>query len=137
MTVDTTFTYILVVYMIRMLGISMVMMPVTTAGLNQLSTQLIPHRTAMGSTMRQIAGSIGTAMLVTVMTHGAAAAPSPTSTEAGIHGVNMAFMVAAVLAFCGAILSFFMKKKPTQLHPGTLLLRRVRERRPLHTITRK
>src|SRR5699024_10573129 len=64
----TTFTYIAVVNAVGMLGISMVMMPSTTAGLNQLSDRLVPHGTAMNNTMRQVAGAVGTALFVSVMT---------------------------------------------------------------------
>src|SRR5699024_5632665 len=50
----TTMTFMMVLYMVRMFGFSMVMMPVTTAGLNQLPRKLIPHGTAMNNTMRQV-----------------------------------------------------------------------------------
>ncbi|WP_236691354.1 MFS transporter [Virgibacillus pantothenticus] len=65
---DTSFIYLTIVFAIRMFGISMVMMPSTTAGLNQLSYRLIPHGSAMTNTMRQVAASIGTALLITIMT---------------------------------------------------------------------
>ncbi|KGP70785.1 DHA2 family efflux MFS transporter permease subunit [Pontibacillus yanchengensis] len=106
---NTTLAYVTVVYAIRMFGVSMVMMPVTTAGLNQLNLKLIPHGTAMGNTMRQVAGSIGTAILVTVMTNSATPNTSPTRIEGMIHGVNVAFMVATGLGFIGVILAMFIK----------------------------
>src|SRR5690625_7694074 len=67
LSTETSLTYLTVVFAIRMVGISMVTMPSTTAGLNVLPTRLIPHGTAMTNTMRQVAASIGTATLVTVM----------------------------------------------------------------------
>ena len=67
LAVDTTFFYIAAVDTVRMLGTAMVIMPVTTAALNQLPPRLIPHGTALNNTMRQIAASVGTAVLVTVM----------------------------------------------------------------------
>ncbi|MCA1011555.1 MDR family MFS transporter [Halobacillus halophilus] len=107
----TSFTFLAVVYGIRMFGVSMVMMPVQTAGLNQLSLKMIPHGTAMGSTMRQISGSIGTAILVTIMTNAAVSS----STSGQIEGVNTAFWAATIMAFIGAILSFFItNSKPEQ-----------------------
>src|SRR5690625_4754164 len=66
LSTETTITYLTVWNAIRMLSISMVMMPVTTAGLNQLPRHLIPHGTAMNNTFRQASGAIGTAILVTV-----------------------------------------------------------------------
>lgn len=44
------------------------MMPTITAGMNQLPQHLISHGTALSNTIRQVAGSIGTAILVTIMT---------------------------------------------------------------------
>lgn len=107
----TTITFMIVTYAIRMFGFSMVMMPVTTAGLNQLPKKLIPHGTAMNNTMRQVAASVGTAILVTIMTTTAkstahvSAVPNP-----DIHGVNVAFLVITVLSLIGIILAFFIKR---------------------------
>ena len=64
---ETTFTYLAVMNAFRMLAIAMVMMPVTTAGLNELPPHLIPHGSAMNNTFRQVSGAVGTAMLVTIM----------------------------------------------------------------------
>lgn len=44
------------------------MMPLMTAGLNELPRHLNSHGTAMFNTMRQVSGSLGTAVLVTIMT---------------------------------------------------------------------
>ncbi|WP_026909209.1 DHA2 family efflux MFS transporter permease subunit [Paucisalibacillus globulus] len=105
-TKETTFTYIATVNAFRMLGVAMVMMPVTTAGLNQLSPEMLPHGTAMNNTFRQVAGAIGTALLVTIMTTTAV----PEDGVSGIiHGVNMAFGVAGVTAAIGLVITFFIK----------------------------
>ncbi|AKP77181.1 drug resistance MFS transporter, drug:H+ antiporter-2 (14 Spanner) (DHA2) family [Priestia megaterium Q3] len=44
------------------------MMPIVTECINQLPQHLISHGTALNNTIRQVAGSIGTAILVTIMT---------------------------------------------------------------------
>ncbi|MBC5636512.1 DHA2 family efflux MFS transporter permease subunit [Ornithinibacillus sp. BX22] len=108
---ETTFTYIASVQAIRMLGIAMVMMPVTTAGLNQLSSEMLPHGTAMNNTLRQMAGAIGTALLVTIMT--SSAIPEE-GINGVIHGVNVAFSVAGIIAAVGLVLTFLIKYH----HPG-------------------
>lgn len=106
LTVDTTFFYMATVNMFRMFGISMVLMPVTTAGLNSLETRLIAHGTAMNNTMRQVAGSVGTALLVTIMT-------TKSIPEKGIQGlitgVNASFIAATLFATIALILAFFIK----------------------------
>lgn len=108
LTVDTTFLYIATVNTVRMLGTAMVIMPVTTAALNQLPPRLIPHGTALNNTMRQIAASVGTAVLVTVMV-GTARDPEVYGAAGPIHGANMSFLVAAIVAFIGIIGAFFIK----------------------------
>ncbi|ARI77798.1 MDR family MFS transporter [Halobacillus mangrovi] len=118
LTPQTTFTYLAIVNAVRMLGVAMVMMPVTTAGLNQLPQRLIPHGTAMNNTMRQVSGAVGTALLVTVMTTSA----QPSEGVAGfVHGVNVSFIVAGITAIVGLGLSFFIKnpirEKQTQVNP--------------------
>ncbi|MEL3971474.1 MDR family MFS transporter [Rossellomorea oryzaecorticis] len=113
LTPQTTFMYLATVNAVRMLGVAMVMMPVTTAGLNQLPNRLIPHGTAMNNTMRQVSGAVGTALLVTVMT---TAAQPDRGLEGLIHGVNVSFIVAGISAMVGLFLAFFVKdKKPKRV----------------------
>ncbi|PWK09596.1 DHA2 family efflux MFS transporter permease subunit [Tumebacillus permanentifrigoris] len=69
LTSDTTYNTILVLYCLRMFGMSFMMMPIQTAGMNQLPRHLHAHGTATGNTARQVAGSLGTALLVTIMTN--------------------------------------------------------------------
>ncbi|MED1470741.1 DHA2 family efflux MFS transporter permease subunit [Bacillus salipaludis] len=108
---STTMTYITVLYGIRMFGLSMVMMPVATSALNQLPKRLIPHGAAMDNTMKMIAASVGTAILVTVMTTTAETAKQrPEISHPDMYGANVAFMVVSILTLLGLILSFFIKK---------------------------
>lgn len=113
---STSFSYITIVYGIRMLGLSMVLMPVATAALNQLPNHLIPHGAAMDNTMKQIAASVGTAILVTVMTTSAVSAEQrPEVSYPDIYGVNVAFIVLSLLSLLGVVLSFFIKNsKPSE-----------------------
>lgn len=110
LTTNTSYTYLTIVYTARLLGITLVMMPVTTAGLNQLPLRLIAHGTAMNNTMRQVAASIGPAVLVTVMTSGLTEAEQVINTQAMIHGTNRAFLVATCISFFALVLSFFLKR---------------------------
>ncbi|OOE14524.1 DHA2 family efflux MFS transporter permease subunit [Fictibacillus arsenicus] len=109
---STSFTFITVMYSIRMLGLGMVMMPVATAGLNRLPKRLIPHGAAMDNTMKMIAASVGTAILVTVMTTVAGnAKDNPGISYPDMYGANMAFIVVSVLSLIGLIISFFIKNE--------------------------
>jgi EmrB/QacA subfamily drug resistance transporter len=115
LTEQTTFNYLTVVNSFRMLGVAMVMMPVTTTGLNQLPNDLIPHGTAMNNTMRQVAGAVGTALLVTVMT--TRALPDQ-GINGLIHGVNVSFILLGIAAIIGLVLSLFIKSKRTESSPS-------------------
>ncbi|PFO01502.1 MFS transporter [Bacillus sp. AFS076308] len=68
LSMTTSYTHLLLLYVFRMFGMSFIMMTIMTEGLNQLPRHLGAHGTAASNTARQIAGSIGTAFLVTVMT---------------------------------------------------------------------
>ncbi|MCE7793944.1 multidrug efflux MFS transporter [Salipaludibacillus sp. CUR1] len=111
--IDTTtsLVYLAVMYAIRMFGFSMVMMPVNTAGLNQMPRKLIPHGAAVSNTMRQMAASIGTAVLVTTMTTSAQTASERTEiANPDIFGAIVAFGVIGFLTVIALLLSFQLKK---------------------------
>lgn len=105
--VDTTFAYIAIVNTFRMTGTAMILMPVTTAALNQLPMSLVPHGTALNNTIRQVAASVGTAVLVTIMVS-TARDPQVYGAAGPIHGANVAFFVAGIIALLGFIGSFFI-----------------------------
>ncbi|WP_240375492.1 MDR family MFS transporter [Bacillus piscicola] len=111
LSTDTSFVFLTIIYLLRMVGTAMVMMPITTAGLNALPKNLIPHGTAVNNTLRQVSGSIGTALLVTVMTTMAIKPEAAENVAQGaIHGVNMSFWAALVFGVIGFVLSFFIKQ---------------------------
>ncbi|MGN8647190.1 DHA2 family efflux MFS transporter permease subunit [Gracilibacillus sp. HCP3S3_G5_1] len=105
----TSITYLTVVFALRMLGISMVMMPVATAGLNQLPKRLIAHGAAMDNTLRNVSASVGTAIMVTILTQAQSIAEQSGDAHPGITGANTAFLVLSIITLVGLILSFFVK----------------------------
>ncbi|TCI75842.1 DHA2 family efflux MFS transporter permease subunit [Exiguobacterium sp. SH0S1] len=124
---DSTYAYIVTTYTLRMFGMSMVMMPIMTNGLNQLPTHLNPHGTAINNTAQQVSGAIGTAILVTIMnsvTRTEAESlmtgvdPS-TLTESGmgaltqqalLSGIQVSFYVALAMNLLALVLAFFVKR---------------------------
>lgn len=103
LTEHTTFTYLATSNALRMVSIAMVMMPMTTLAINQLPNELIAHGTAMNNTFRQMAGAIGTAVFITLMS--VSAIPQDGITGI-IHGVNVTFIFATVISAIGLLLSF-------------------------------
>ncbi len=102
----------------------MVMMPVTTSGMNALPNNLISHGTAVNNTFRQIASSIGTAILISVLTNVTKAnIPSKSvldntplaykdqAINATLSGYHAAFIVAIIFGILGFIIAFLLKKK--------------------------
>ncbi|TLS53695.1 DHA2 family efflux MFS transporter permease subunit [Paenibacillus antri] len=136
LTLDTTYTKIIWIYTIRMFGMSLLMMPIQTAGLNQLPQRLNAHGSAMSQTLRNVAGALGTALLVTIMTHQAevkgaelvaaggidpqdAAAMAGVTAQAAVHGIDYAFVVATWMTVAALALAFFIKKvKPQEERTG-------------------
>lgn len=124
LTTTTPIPYITALYAIRMFGISMVMMPVTTSGMNSLPEKLMSHGTAVNSTFRQIASSIGTAVLISVSSSvSKKTLPSKevlTETpliyqakeiSATLNGYHAAFIAASVFGAIGFIGAFLIAKK--------------------------
>ena len=125
---ESTYTYIIVIYTIRMFGMSMVMMPIMTNGLNQLPTRLNPHGTAVNNTVQQVVGSIGTALFVTLMNSVAtskgeelAKGMDPSSLAdpnamvalqqvALLEGIQFSFFVATIVTVVALVLTLFLKR---------------------------
>lgn len=62
----TTYVYILVRTIILRIGLAFITMPLNTAALNAIPRELASHGSAVNNTIRQLAGAIGTAVIVTV-----------------------------------------------------------------------
>lgn len=67
-TSSTPIHNIMVIYTFRMFGMGFLMMTIMTSGLNHLPRQFNSHGTAAANTVRTVAGSLGTSLLITIMT---------------------------------------------------------------------
>ncbi|HEY4601428.1 MAG TPA: DHA2 family efflux MFS transporter permease subunit [Cerasibacillus sp.] len=110
-------------FSIRSFGMSMVMMPIMTNGLNQLPEKAYPHGTALNNTLQQVSGAIGSALLITVMNSQTESkakqlmgeATSQVSenellNQAMLHGINFSFFVSTIIVAVALILTFFIKR---------------------------
>lgn len=111
LTPTTDIAYIVCMYALRLFGLSMFLMPLTTSGLNTLERKLYSHGNAVNNTMRQVAGAIGTSILVTVMSKAALHSRFTNPEKAMIHGMNFSFACAGALALIGLIIAFIVVKK--------------------------
>ena len=116
LTSTTNVIWITIIYTIRMLSLSLVNMPITTGAMNALDNKGLNHGTSVNNTLRQVSGSLGTALLVSIDTFATASASgSMAPVEAGILGVNAAFTAAVVLsAVALALTIIFVKNKPDE-----------------------
>lgn len=62
----TSYVYILVRTIVLRIGLAFITMPLNTAALNAIPRELASHGSAVNNTIRQLAGAIGTAVIVTV-----------------------------------------------------------------------
>ncbi|WP_445744888.1 DHA2 family efflux MFS transporter permease subunit [Paenibacillus sp. FSL M7-0656] len=115
---STSLILIMIMHTGLMVGICAVWMPSQTNGLNQLPPELYPHGSAIMNTIQQIAGAIGTAVAISLISVGSHAfmetASDPTNpvndSLALIAGVQTSFVFAFVVALVGLPLAFFIKR---------------------------
>ena len=106
----TSIGYVTTLYCVRRLGVAMLMMPLTTSGLNSLNKNLYSHGNAANNTLRQVAGSIGTSIIVTLMSKASASSGLTNTLDAQVHGMNVSFAATAGLTLVGLIVAFFVVK---------------------------
>ncbi len=94
---NTSFAYVTIFFAISLAANAMVFNPLTTAALNNLSRELVPHGTSMNNTMRQVGAAMGSAILVTVM-NTAILNPHKYGIEGLVHGVRVAYVVICIVA---------------------------------------
>lgn len=68
-TLDTPGSTIVWLTVIRGIGLGLSMMPSSTAGMNAVPQHMVARASALSNVMRQIAGSLGIAVLTTVLQH--------------------------------------------------------------------
>lgn len=124
LTDSTSYAYLMLMSTGRRIGMALLLMPIQTLGLNQLPSRLNSHGTAISNTVRQVAGAVGTSLLVTVMTSrtathfqeimasGGAAGDTQQHMvmEASIQGINDSYLVIVGIGIIGLVLSFFIKQ---------------------------
>jgi DHA2 family lincomycin resistance protein-like MFS transporter len=100
---DTPVGWIVALHVALSLGLALLFTPAFTTGLNPLPPHLYSHGSAIMSTLQQVAGAAGTALLVSIY--------AVVSAGAGmVAGMQAAFLTAAVIALAAVVLSAMMRK---------------------------
>ncbi|WP_279382204.1 DHA2 family efflux MFS transporter permease subunit [Mammaliicoccus sciuri] len=106
---------IICLFIVLFLGVTMVMMPAQTNGLNQLPPNLYADGSAAMNTLMQVAGSAGTALAITLYTISQQQVTGSTSDLNGreiiAHAVQFVFYFISTVAALGLITSLFVKSK--------------------------
>lgn len=119
LSADTSYLYLVIVYALRMFSVSLLMMPLNTAGINALHKREISHGTAISNFGRVTAGSLGTALMVTVMTIGTKVYTQNArgienkellQRQAIANGVDYSFIVISVFVVIGFSIALFIKE---------------------------
>jgi DHA2 family lincomycin resistance protein-like MFS transporter len=119
---DTSTGTLITLHVILMIGISMIMMPAQTTGLNQLPRRLYPHGTAIMSTLQQVSGAVGTALFISIFSNGTKkyleSSANPTGLEEAakglVSGMQGAFQAAFYICLIALVLGIFVKRTQTQ-----------------------
>ncbi|MEK5182648.1 DHA2 family efflux MFS transporter permease subunit [Paenibacillus odorifer] len=120
---STTYTYLMIRTIGLRIGLSFITMPLNTAGLNALPKQLGTHGTAVNNTVRQIAGAIGTAVVITIYTvqatshattlmqNNPSATPEIFKSLTSILGASDAYYFMMILSIAAFVITLFMPTK--------------------------
>ncbi|WP_214627298.1 MDR family MFS transporter [Paenibacillus agaridevorans] len=125
-TLDTPTSTIVLLHCTMSIAMSMIMMPAQTNGLNQLTRQYYPHGTAIMNTLQQVAGALGIAFFISVMSSGtkdyALTAADPTDPALGAlalnAGIHDAFRLGMIFAIVALVLSFFIRRSVSPKEEG-------------------
>ncbi|WP_404332046.1 DHA2 family efflux MFS transporter permease subunit [Mesobacillus maritimus] len=110
--------FIVALHIGLMVGVSMIWMPAQTNGLNQLPPELYPHGTAVLNTLQQVAGAIGIAVAISILTggmekylHGSSEPTKLTEiANAMTAGSQNVFWFTMIIALISLILAFFIRR---------------------------
>ena len=107
---ETSLVLISLCYALRMVGISFTMMTTFTAGINVVEPQMTAHANAVSSTVRQIGGSLGTALSMLVISLCASGASNAKTVNLTV-GYRWGFVLMLTFAIIGFLGSLFLSEK--------------------------
>lgn len=123
LTETTAYSFLIIRTIFLRIGLSFITMPLNTASLNALPKTLVTHGTAVNNTLRQIAGAIGSAVVITIFTaqttnHAKTLlVETPNATAEGIRtlasilGSCDAYYFMTILAIIAFVLTLFVPSK--------------------------
>ncbi|GER22812.1 MFS transporter [Zafaria cholistanensis] len=116
---STPIGWVLALNVLMSASFAFIFTPAFTTGLNPLPHRLHSHGSALLSTLQQLGGAAGTALLVALMVAGAAtaAAGGAEAPAAQVAGLQLGFAAAAVGSAGVLLLGVFLKKSAAEPQP--------------------
>lgn len=121
--VDTPYAVLVALHVALMASLATIFTPVFTIGLGDLAPQLYSHGSSLLGTLQQVAGAIGTALLVVIMTNRteSLAESGSSPADAFMGGLQWAFFAGAVIGLVVIAMSLLLPSKadtPVGAHGG-------------------
>src|SRR5690606_24840236 len=108
---ETSVPLLLGLHLLLSGGMALLFTPLMTTGMNPLPPRLYSHGSAAMSTLQQVGGAIGVALLVTIMSSRAASLSASLGPDMALAaGLRSAFAVGAAFALTAGVLSVFLKR---------------------------
>ncbi|WP_036711502.1 MDR family MFS transporter [Paenibacillus pinihumi] len=125
-TLESTGMQIILTHCLLMLGVALVLVPVQTYGLNQITPEYYAHGSAIFSTLQQVSGAIGSALFIATMSarsriHLAESSNPDTVTEqltASVAGYSDTFMLGFVISIIAVFVAVFLRKNTKEKQAG-------------------
>lgn len=117
---DTPIWWLLVLHLGMSLSFAFIFTPAFTTGLNPLPHRLHSHGSAVLSTLQQLGGAAGTALLVGILASRSAssALAGASEIEAQVTGFRSGFLLAAILSLALVVLSLFLDGRDKEAAEG-------------------
>lgn len=113
---STPLPLIIAIFVIQMIGIGCIMMPLVTWGMSTLEEKYISDGTATLNMFRTIAGAIGSALFVAVMTYVTKATSGSVAVTANVPGMHVTYLGIFVISIAQCILALFLVGKKSKKH---------------------
>ncbi|MDT2759144.1 MDR family MFS transporter [Enterococcus xiangfangensis] len=108
-TMKTSILIVAGLNVLRSIAIGCLMMPLVTWGMSDIKQSLTAHGTALLTSLRTIAGAIGSAVFVSIMTGVTKYSALSFGSNAQIHGLNVTFIFMSCSALVLVAFAFFSK----------------------------
>lgn len=120
LTIDGSVLVVVFMFILRQIGVGIANMTSTTWGMYGLDDTLVPHASSVSNTLRMVAGSLGTALVVSISTMVQNNLTNVVGeTQATMTGINAAYLSLAVFIGIALLLSIIYVKDHRHLGEET------------------